>query len=370
MFKNASKIILFYLFLNNSLAKAQINNQIFNQNDTIIPADSQSIRLHFEALQFLRNTEYFDIIEDGQTYFGNLLQLHGTYMPYKNVMIKAGIQTRQDYGNSKFYQVSPVWNISIFKHKWRYNFGQLNGTTNYGLIEPMYNIDNAITHRIENGIQSIYTNGDNTFNNWLVWNEPTYRKATNQEQFTTGVVTNKRLLKTKKLKFIWPFQGTLVHRGGQINETPTPIYSRINLASGIKCYWQINEHSSIRSENYYLYAFDVSPTITQPYKNGNAFWHTLAYKHRYFEAMVQHWNGFEYQSPIGTQIFNNFNFYEIEKYRQLRQMTMLRLMYFRKIKENLRLDLRLEPFYDHQYKFVQYSYSVYLRLNFDRAFKL
>ncbi len=124
-------------------ARAQLINEVFEQKDSLLPNDSQTVRLHFESLNYLRNTEYFDIIEDGQTYFGVLLQMHLSYQPHKNVMIRAGLQTRQDFGSSEIHEVAPVFSVSIFKKKWRHNFGMLEATTNLGLIEPMLNIDRA-----------------------------------------------------------------------------------------------------------------------------------------------------------------------------------------------------------------------------------
>lgn len=362
-----SKISIIVIFFFATTASAQLKNEIFHQRDSLYQGDTQTVRLHFESLIYLRNTEYFDIIEDGQTYFGNLLQLHASYQPYRNVIIKAGVQTRQDYGSNKLLSVNPVFSVSIFKHKWRHNFGMLQATTNLGLIEPMFNIDRAITNRIENGIQSIYKNGHTNFTNWLVWTEPTYRYASNQEQFNTGFVWNKNILTNKNWSLIFPLQGTLVHRGGQINETSTPIYSRMNVATGAKLGLQLTHDFSMRTEHYWLHSEDFSPTITQPYKNGNASWHTLSFQYRKTELMFNYWAGREWQTPIGTQIYNNFNFYDIYKYRQVRHMLMGRLLYFTKVKENLMLDLRLEPFYDFEYKFFQYSYSVYLRWNFTKA---
>lgn len=360
--------LLFFILITSSLTvKGQLRNEIFSQNDSLMPGDTQTVRLHIESMNFLRNTEYFDIIEDGQTYFGLLLQLHASYQPYKNVLIKGGIQTQQDYGNNQLRSISPVFSVSIFKDKWRHNFGMLQGTTNFGLIEPMYNIDRAITNRVENGIQSIYRNRHTTFTNWLVWFEPTYRLASNQEQFNTGFNWDKNILHNNTWSITFPLQATLVHRGGQINETPVPIYSRLNVSTGAKIGFKLSPKFSIRTEHYYLHSEDFSPTITQPYKNGNASWHTLAFKYNKLELMFNYWAAREWQSPMGTHIYNNFNAFDIYKYRQIRHLLMGRILYYTKIKDNLQLDLRLEPFYDYEYKFFQYSYSVYLRWNFTKA---
>ncbi len=358
--------ILFFsvLFISHNL-NSQINNTVFNQNDSFNLNDTNKILMRYEAIQFFRNTEYFDIIEDGLTYFGHMSQLDFTFYVNKRVKVRAGTLLRHDFGSPKLF-FSPLFQIEIKRHQWKHVFGQLYGTTNLGLIEPMFNIDNALTNRIENGIQSIYNSEKTYFNNWVSWNEIIYRNDTNQEQFNTGFVLDKRIFKKKQTKILIPLQGTLVHRGGQINVTPKPIYTRINISTGLKLHQGLNKNTMLKMESYALYSNDFSPTISQPYNDGYAFWNSISLKVKSFETYVQYWHGREYQSPIGTQIFNNYNIYDVVKKRQLRDMLMLRMMYQKQIFKNMYLDLRLEPLYDFQYKFVQYSYSCYLKMNLDR----
>jgi len=342
-------------------------NRVFEQSDSLMPNDTQTVSLHAELFNYLRNTEYFDMIEKGQTYFGQMLQMHLRLQPFKQVMVKAGIQTRQDFGTTGFIVVQPVFSVSIFKKRWRYNLGMLQGTTNYGFIEPMYNIDKAIVNRVENGLQAIYKSRTFQFNNFLVWNEATYRTSMNQERFTTGITSNRVLLERPSIYISIPVQGTLAHRGGQLNSNPTPIYSRLNLATGLKLNFRVNSNFSIRTENYILHSEDFSPSITQPYKNGNASWHTLALDYKRVELMFNYWAGREYQSPVGTQIYNNYNSYNIYEYRRVRHMLMGRLMYTQAISKGVFLDARIEPFYDYEYGLFQYSYSIYLKLTLDKT---
>ena len=143
---NFKNIALIASVMLTQMGYAQLENRIFQQNDSVLQNDTQSVRLNVEMLNYLRNTEYFDLIEKGQTLFGAMLQAQLLYQPYKNFLIKGGFQTRQDFGSTRYVEVQPVVTISFFKHKWRYNFGAMQGTANYGFIEPMYNIDKASTN--------------------------------------------------------------------------------------------------------------------------------------------------------------------------------------------------------------------------------
>lgn len=83
--------------------------------------------------------------------------------------------------------------------------------------------------------------------------------------------------------------------------------------------------------------------------------------------MLNYWAGREWQSPIGSPLFNNYNPYDVYEYRQVRHMAFARVFYTKKIKQDLFLDIRFEPFYDFEYKGLQYSYSVYLKLNINKT---
>jgi hypothetical protein len=158
----------------------------------------------------------------------------------------------------------------------------------------------------------------------------------------------------------------LAHRGGQLNDNPTPIYTRINGTVGLKLNYTFPSGFRIRTENYWLASGDFSPNITQPYKNGFASWHTLSFMRKNIELMFNYWAGREWQSPVGTQIYNNYNVYTITDFRQIRHMLMSRLLYTHKLNNMMFLDLRLEPFYDFEYKKFQYSYSAYIKIKLDK----
>src|SRR5690606_17196914 len=149
----------------------------------------------------------------------------------------------------------------------------------------------------------------------------------NQERFTTGFTAEHKLLDKKGYKIFLPYQGTLAHRGGQLNSNPNPIFTRINVTAGLKLQKELNSGLKINTEHYWLGSGDFSPTITQPYKNGAASWHTLSFKYKGFEWMNNYWAGREFQTPVGTQIFLNYNFYDIYNHRRVRHLFMSRLFY-------------------------------------------
>jgi cysteinyl-tRNA synthetase len=71
------RTILFILVLSvNINLFAQLRNEVFDQKDTLLSGDTQTVKLNIELFNYYRNTEYFDLIEKGQTFFGSMLQAH------------------------------------------------------------------------------------------------------------------------------------------------------------------------------------------------------------------------------------------------------------------------------------------------------
>jgi hypothetical protein len=61
--KILSRFALTLCFACSFNASAQLENLIFNQNDSVLSNDTQSVRLNVEMFNYLRNTEYFDLME-------------------------------------------------------------------------------------------------------------------------------------------------------------------------------------------------------------------------------------------------------------------------------------------------------------------
>lgn len=63
--KSLLTFLVFGLIINSN---AQLRNQVFDQKDTLIKGDTQTLKLNLEFFNYYRNTEYFDLIEKGQTF--------------------------------------------------------------------------------------------------------------------------------------------------------------------------------------------------------------------------------------------------------------------------------------------------------------
>lgn len=358
-------IILFY---SKSLI-AQINNDVFNRSESTLTSDSNKVGFAFNALCYMRNTEYFNKIEQGRTLFGN--QFHPTfyYLVNPNIKIEAGLFTRQDFGSENtFTSFVPTFSLKTNYRNLNMVFGTLEGATTHRIIEPMFDIARVIENRIENGFQLKYVNDKTFFDSWINWEKFIERNSNHKEKFTAGINFEKLLNKpTNKLK-VWSVnQGMLSHRGGQIDTDSINLLTmQANIALGLKGMYDINNKHQIALDVYYLRYFDLADTSEIPFKNGNAWYGNASYKFNNFQFMLSYFNGNNFIAPRGTSIFQSQSIDNASYFETNRELIFTRFFYNKKLFNHMNLSARFEPVYDIKNAIMDFSYSFYLSYNLNK----
>src|SRR5205085_2701664 len=141
------------------------------RDEVIVSAsDTNRFGLSIAATPYMRNTEYFNRIEQGRTLFGYQLQPTFFYQPGKHVRVDAGMFLRNDFGGKNPYvQALPVFTLKLRNNHFSLLFGTLEGSLSHRLIEPMYNIERFITNRVENGFQLKVDAPKQFFDAWINW---------------------------------------------------------------------------------------------------------------------------------------------------------------------------------------------------------
>lgn len=352
---------------------SQLDNQILSTELPINAKDTNKLLFSFNSLNFLRNTEYFGPIEAGKTMFGYSLNPKLVYYPNSFVRIDFGGLFRKDYGNTEFKIVAPTYSIKISKNGYSAIFGNFEGGMSHQYIEPLFNIDYAITKPLENGLQ-FKINKKRVFSDtWIDWQRMIYIGSPFKEEISAGTSNVITILGAdKKFKISIPLQGIVHHFGGQIDTLrSTPISTLVNLAGGLRFSFLFPENSfvkELRSDNYYVAYHNGSNIKVESYKDGYGIYLNLLLRTKLLNIMASYWNGIDYISPNGTQIFEAINPTDptLWYYREpSRQLLFVRLFYEKKLYKGLNLEVRYEPFYEFNRKAVDFSYSIYLRYNLD-----
>jgi hypothetical protein len=370
-FKKSFFVAALVAELFSSKANAQLDNDILRNDLSINAADSNKLLFGLNTLNFLRNTEYFGPIEFGKTWFGYSLVPKLTYYPSSNVRIDAGGVFTKDFGNNQYRIAAPIFTVKISKNGYSGIFGNLEGAMSHRYIEPLYNIEYAVSKPLENGLQFKIDKKRFFSDTWIDWQRMIYYGSPFKEEISAGTSNMLTLIGVdKKFRIAVPYQAVVHHFGGQIDTLRSlPLSTEINMASGLRLSYHFSDSSffkELRSDNYYVLFTDESHVKKHAYSSGDGWYFNLLLKMRYVSLMASYWQGNKYLNPNGTYIYQSANTVDAGQALKRvpnRNLFFMRLFFEKQIIKNLNFEARLEPLYDFSRDMVDFSYSVYLRYN-------
>jgi len=352
-------ILIALFFLGSPALRAQLPNLLFNQQ----PAPPRkSIGLQADVFPFLKNNEYFNAINPGETFFGFRTSVAGVYnlQPRGKARLTAGLLIQENYGEAKTV-VKPIFSLSLTSYKeWNYVFGALFSGTRHGLIEPLYNYEQVLTQPLEYGIQVRRDNKRLFYDGWLEWRQRFNAGSGTREILLAGQHIQPRLFVGKNTTLSLPMQMVLIHQGGQSMSSPLPVSTRIAATAGLRLG---DNDTGLVIEGYALQSFDNSPNPQQPWKNGYALMVNLQKRFGHHHRIAASWwFAREFTSTLGNPVFTNVYLGYPYANEHTRRVAMLRYVYSRPILgNNLWIDARIEPHYDFERAGVEFSHGLYLR---------
>lgn len=350
-------------------ANAQLPNQAFYLRYPVQPADSGKLQLHTYALGFSRNNEYFGRFADGYTLFGYEAMPWLSYQPDKRVKISAGLFARDDFGNSYYSNVQPVFRIQARLDSLQLIFGTLQGSLNHQLVEPLYDFERIMLDRLEEGIQVIYHKNRLWLDAWVDWERMIYNDSPFQEVVSGGLSARLAVVEQEFVKLELPLQMLVIHEGGQIDIDPNPLITRLNLAGGLSLNKEVGGEflHSYNLQPYLLGFYDASNELRQPFKQGWGLYLNAAAQTRLGGIMLSYWHGHAYVPIKGGPLFSSYSYtYDNPgATSEERRWLMLRLLNEIPIGRHLTLSLRAEPFYDFGEKRFDFSHGTFLNYRSD-----
>ncbi len=341
------------------LLNAQLANDVLNLSP---PLPRKPIGLSFEAFPFLKNNEYFNTINPGETYFGFRTQAAAVFnlQPGGKAQLSTGIMIQENYGGKTL--IKPVFQLSLLSyHDWNYIFGTLKSGTRHGLIEPLFNYEQTLFQPLEYGIQVRKNNNSRFFyDGWIEWRQQLNQASNRQEMLIAGQHFDYRILQGKRAFISIPLQAVLVHQGGQALNPPVNISTRINATAGIRF---AKADTSLLTEFYALQSIDNSPNPSQPWKNGWAVMSNIRIRFKKYNTLAgTFWHGNEFTTTTGSPVFSNVNLNNVYANSRSRTLLMLRYVYSRPILgSKIWLDARIEPHYDLQRSRAEFSHGLYIK---------
>ena len=366
-------LLPFLLLLNITLSYGQLDNRVFEDRMRMDQADSNKLFLGIHFLGFTKDNEYDNYnnpVITGYTVFGYQFNPYLSYHITKNIRIDGGIYLQKDFGNSNYTTVAPTFSVKYQKKYLSIIFGNLEGSLNHRLIEPLYDFERVLNNRLENGLQLQLMRDDLFLDLWIDWRKMIYFNDSQQEQLTAGLHLAKRILHLGSTDIIAPIQLVANHHGGEINfRFSGPIETLLNSAVGLEV-----KHRSAgliresRFNGFYLYYKSLSRDLKQPFQDGSGAYVNATLSTKYgLDVVGSYWYGHEFITVEGGKIYPSVSVFNYAYQQHIMKLFILRFLYNIRIREGLYATARVEPYYDFYFKSFQTSYGVYLNFR-DRFF--
>ncbi len=355
--------LLLAFFLSAFAVFAQLPNHLLSDKISINDLDSGRFGFGITNTNYMRNTEYFNPIEEGRTLFGYQLHPKFSYQPTKNIKLEAGIWLRHDFGGiNGFTEAIPTFSLKAKGKKSELIFGTLEGALSHGVLEPMMDINSAIYKRIENGFQYKFHSKISWFDTWINWEKFIEPNEFAKEKFTAGIHYRGRINLTEETKITPYFQLMASHQGGQIDtDTLDPFMMQFNAAFGAKFQHNLNEKNSLYLDLAYLTYNETSDSKVYPQNTGSGLMGNLGLKLNQTDLMISYWQGSNYIAPRGTSIYQSRSTVDPKNYEETRQLVFVRFIQNKALFHSpVMASIRFEPVYDLNHGIFDFSYSLYL----------
>ncbi len=280
------------------------------KNDSVV---DDNIYFHFKNLSFIKDNEYFNLIADGYTLFGDKSDFTLSYSYGKHYKFYLGFETLYNFGDNKINYVKPILSLQIFSGKNMFVFGKLQTKFSHNFSNPLYDFERLLDSRsLEYGVQHIYTSEVFTTDTWLQWEKFIYKADNNREILNFGHSSILKYSFSQKIKIAFPLGIYLHHRGGQINlrhenNTLNNAMVLMNARIGFSPQYEFNDSSVGLDFNYYINRFNTDNPEEFHFKKGNAFWLQAYYRTRGFVFGTGYWNSYKFVSSQGNDMFQTYS---------------------------------------------------------------
>ena len=365
-------VLILFSILIASNCYSQSGYSYYVHDYQINPNDSNKLFLEIDNTNFIKNNEYFGPVAEGYTLLGFNLTPKIQYFPNSRIKLSAGANLLSYYGRENEINASLLLSFQ-YKINEHFDFvlGNIYGTVNHRLIEPIYDFERFLNNNIENGIQFLW-NYDRFYTDlWLDWEQQILQGDPFQEFFNVGLSSELVLLKKEdRYSLSIPFQNIVRHEGGQINSNNDELLKTIfNNATGLSFEKKVHNKflKKIVLSSYIVNYQDLSPTKQQLYIDGTGFYPSIELENNSFDFLVGYWYGDQFIAPLGNPVFETYSRTKFFVEEPIRQVITSKLSYQKDVFKGINLSVRLESYYDILNANMEYTWGVLIIIN-DRFF--
>jgi hypothetical protein len=331
-----------------TIGYSQVDNSFFTRVDSNAFKSGSKLQFQLDQLSFARNTEYRSRITKGKTLLGYQLESQLRYRISENAYVKGGIWLKQDFGGEGFHQIQPLFALHVKKKNTEIIFGNLQGTTDHQLIEPLLDPERTIMNRLETGIQMRHNSKRLKTDVWIDWQKMIYENSPFQEQFVAGY--NASFDVVSKPQFVGSIfsQASAFHMGGEIDATISQNVSNYNFNHGLKFKIipakGLLKFIELRSDFAY---YEDQSTEVNSFIDGLGQLVSIKADFNSLRFMLQYWDSHQFQSADGDAVYHSVSRINPILYTSdYRKMYIVRAAYETAIAEQLNFMFRAQLLHD------------------------
>ncbi|MFA6401099.1 MAG: hypothetical protein WCX31_05665 [Salinivirgaceae bacterium] len=340
------------------------NHSLLN-NDII--KDSNALYLSFSNANYLWNNEFFSDVVNGYTLIGYFITPELQYHFNEHLVIQGGVHLLKYSGIDNYTRVVPTYSAIYTKNDFTLIMGNIRGTINHKLPEPILFSERYFANNLENGVQYILEKERFHFDTWLDWQNFIFPEDDSQEKLTAGISAIPSILKTEEWEVMLPASFIIGHEGGQIDTNETPMKILINAEIGIKAENKLSYKflDKILLESHLIGFKDNSPTVTSIYSSGMGTLNQLTFgiKNSYFQ--IEYWKSSQFLSLMGHPIYQSYSEKGELYHQKNRELLNLHLFYSKDIYRGIYLGLMGDTYFDLINGNVDYSMGLTLIIKHD-----
>ena len=360
-------ILIIFLMISFSITTAQTNNYCFLQDHKIYNSDTNKLYFQIDNINFIKNNEYFGDIVRGYTLLGLNITPKVTYSPNSKIKLSAGVNLLSYYSREDNSEVSILLSFQYkLLPKLDFILGNIYGTVNHKLIDPLFDFERYLDKNIENGIQFLWDSEKVFADLWLDWEQQIFYGDPFQERFNVGLSSNFVLFKNNNHQLFVPFQNLVRHEGGQINsDRATRLKTIYNNALGLsyKKSFRNKYINNLTVSSYWVNYRDLSPTKQQMFLDGMGNYSTVELYNKTIDLLVGYWYGEQFIAPIGNPIYESYSRTNIFVEEPMRQIITSKINYHKDIYKGINLGFRFDSYYDLGQSNFEYAWAIIVTFN-------
>lgn len=346
---------------------AQTDYNYYTLANKITKSDTSKLFLEVESNAFFVNNEFTNDIIKGYTLHGFNLSPKISYSPNSKIKFSGGLNVLSYYGRESNDKLHLLFSFQYkLLPKLDFVLGNIYGTVNHNMIEPLFDYERYYFKNIENGIQFLWNDKRISADLWLNWEQQIFSGDPFQEIFSVGLSSKINLINSETIELSIPFQNLVRHEGGQINSNKSdPVLTIYNNALGLSMNKSFDSKQihDLTLSSYWVNYKDLSSTKEQMFIDGMGSYSTLELKNKNMDLMLGYWYGEQFISPIGNPIFETYSRTNIFVEEPIRKLITGKFNIHKEVYKGINLGARLGTYYDVSSSLLDYYWSIVVVMN-------